>query len=40
MAFLIGSSMERAGKSLVVKINDHPFPEIFRFLGNYKRECS
>jgi hypothetical protein len=40
MAFLIGSLMERAGKTLVVKINDHPFPEIFRFLGNYKRECS
>jgi hypothetical protein len=30
----------RAGKTLVVKINDHPFPKIFRFLGNYKRECS
>jgi hypothetical protein len=34
MAFLIGSLMERARKTLVVKINDHPFPEIFRFLGN------
>jgi hypothetical protein len=40
MALLIGSLMERDGNTLVVKINGHPFPEIFRFLGNNKRECS